>query len=170
MFDEVAKVKRIGIIVSILLASAAAPSFAKKAELSDADFAFEHVSCTGAENEIRVIVSGVKKSVGLVTVDLFPNREEGFLRGRGRIDQVKFAAKAPFTKLCLHAPESGLFALSAYHDENANGDFDKTGLGLPAEPWGISNNPKVRFAPPPVEKALFNVAAENGAHVNIDLN
>ncbi|WP_428407205.1 DUF2141 domain-containing protein [Hyphococcus sp.] len=162
--------KRIGIIASVALAAMAAPSFAKKAEITEADFTFDHVSCTGAENEIRVIISGLKKSSGLVTVDLFPNREEGFLRGRGRIDQVKFAAKAPVTKLCLHAPESGLFAMSAYHDENANGDFDKTGLGLPAEPWGISNNPKVVFAPPPVEKALFEVTAEGGARVNIELN
>lgn len=170
MFDEVAKVKSVGIIAAIFLAGAAAPAFAKKVELSETDFAFEHVSCTGAANEIRVLVTGVKKSVGLVTVDLFPNREEGFLRGRGRLDQVRFAAKAPVTKLCLHAPESGLFALSAYHDQNANGDFDKTGLGLPAEPWGISNNPKVVFAPPPVEKALFSVSADSAAHVNIDLN
>lgn len=170
MFDKEPKVKRIGIIAGMALASLAAPSSAKNADIEEPDFAFEHVSCTGAENEIRVIVSGVKKSAGLVTVDLFPNREEGFLRGRGRLDQVKFAAKAPETKLCIHAPESGLFAMSAYHDENANGDFDKTGLGLPAEAWGISNNPKVMFGPPPVEKALFDVNAETGAHVHIRLN
>ena len=162
--------KRIGIITSLLVVAAATSATAKKVEISDADFSFEHVSCSGADNEIRVLVTGVKKSVGLVTVDLFPNREENFLRGRGRIDQVKFAAKAPITKICLHAPESGLFALSAYHDENANGDFDKTGLGLPAEPWGISNNPKVVFAPPPVEKALVEVGAKTGAHVHINLN
>lgn len=162
--------KRIGIIATIVLAGAAAPSFAKKADVTEADFAFDHVSCTGGENEIRIIVSGVKKSAGLITVDLFPNKEENFLRGRGRIDQVKFAAKSPMTKLCLHAPESGKFALSAYHDENANGDFDKTGLGLPAEPWGISNNPRVTFGPPPVEKALIDVTAANGAHVVINLN
>ena len=163
--------KRIGIITGLLVGlTAAAPAVAKKAEVKEADFTFEHVSCTGADNEIRVLVTGIKKAAGLVTVDLFPNREEGFLRGRGRIKQVRFAAKAPATKICLTAPESGLFALSAYHDENANGDFDKTGLGLPAEPWGISNNPKVRFGPPPVEKALVEVTAEDGAHVHINLN
>ena len=64
----------------------------------------------------------------------------------------------------------GQFAMAVYHDENANGDFDKNGIGLPAEPWGISNNPKVRFGPPPVEKALFEVSAETGAKIVIDLN
>ncbi len=164
-------IKHFGIIVAAsLTAGAAAFADEKNDAADDAMFEFEHVSCTGAENEIRIVVSGIKHAQGLVTADLFPNNEEGFLRGRGRLLQVRFAAKAPQTKFCIKAPESGLFAMSAYHDQNANGDFDKNGLGLPAEPWGISNNPKVRFAPPPVTKALFEVSSEGGAKVEIDLN
>lgn len=161
--------KRIGIITAVMLAGAASASYAKNEALTEEDFAFEHVSCSGAENEIRILVTGVASSTGLVTADLYPNEQEGFLRGRGRLSQVRFAAKAPVTKFCVQAPEAGLFAMSAYHDENANTKFDKTGLGLPAEPWGISNNPKVRFGPPPVEKALFEVG-RGAAHVHIKLN
>lgn len=131
--------------------------------------AIDHVSCNGAAYEITVIIKGVKKAQGLVTVDLFANEQEGFLRGRGRIKQVKFAAKMPQTAFCLSAPEPGFWAMSAYHDRNANGKFDKTGLGLPAEPWGISNNPGAAFGPPPVEKAIFEVT-ETGATVEIKLN
>lgn len=161
--------KRIGIITAFMLAGAATSSLAKNNALSEDDFAFDHVSCTGEANEIRIVVTGVEQNAGLVTADLFPNKQDGFLRGRGRLSQVRFAAKAPVTKFCVRAPEAGLFAMSAYHDENANTKFDKTGLGLPAEPWGISNNPKVRFGPPAVEKALFEVG-ENPAHVHIKLN
>ncbi|MEO1136069.1 MAG: DUF2141 domain-containing protein [Pseudomonadota bacterium] len=161
--------KRIGIITALILAGAATTSLAKKKDLPEDAFVFDHVSCTGAANEIRIVVTGVEQSAGLVTADLFPNKQDGFLRGRGRLHQVRFAAKAPVTKFCIQAPEPGLFAMSAYHDENANTKFDKTGLGLPAEPWGISNNPKVRFGPPPVEKALFEVG-DNPARVHIKLN
>lgn len=132
-------------------------------------FVFEHVSCKNDPHEIKVVISGLERAEGLITVDLFPNKEDGFLRGRGRLKQVTFAAKAPVTKICLTAPEAGSFAMSAYHDKNANGDFDKTGLGLPDEPWGISNNPKIFFGPPPVEKALFEVT-QTGAEVEIKLN
>ncbi len=162
--------KRAVIFAAMMLTAGAGAVFADDAAVTEKDFDFEHVSCTGAENEIRVIVTGVKDSVGLITADLFPNKEEGFLRGRGRLKQVKYAAKSPMTKFCIDAPEAGLFAMSTYHDQNANGDFDKTAIGFPAEPWGISNNPKVRFAPPPVEKALFEVSQPTGAHVVINLN
>ncbi len=160
--------KRFGFVAAALL-SVTAAAHADNDAAADAMFDFEHVSCSGAENEIRIVIDGVKGAYGLITADLFPNREEGFLRGRGRIAQVKFAARAPQTKFCITAPEAGMFAMSAYHDKNANGGFDKNSLGLPAEPWGISNNPKIRLAPPNVDKALFEVTAETGAQVRIKL-
>lgn len=166
-----AKRNRLAAVAALAaFALAAGASQAKNAALSDEDFAFDHVSCNGAENQIRVVVTGVKESAGLITADLFPNREDGFLRKRGRLSQVKFAARAPMTKFCVEAPEPGQFAISIYHDRNANGDFDKNALGLPAEPWGLSNNPKVRFGPPAVTETLFEVSADQSAHVHIKLN
>ncbi|MEO1241411.1 MAG: DUF2141 domain-containing protein [Pseudomonadota bacterium] len=144
--------------------------FAGGANAADGDFDFEHVSCTGAENEIRIIVRDVEESVGLITADLYPNNNEAFLRGgEGRVKKVKYAARAPMTRFCMTTPESGDFAMAVYHDRNANGRFDKTGLGLPNEPWGISNNPRVRFAAPHVSRALFQVT-NAGATVDIKLN
>ena len=133
-----------------------------------AAYEFTHVSCKGEPHEIRIVVDGLKKSAGLITADLYPNKQDGFLMGRSRIKQVKFAAKAPQTRFCVTAPEDGDFAIAIYHDVNANGHFDKTGLGLPNEPWGLSMNPRVRFAPPHVSKTLFPVT-ESGAKVTINL-
>ena len=147
----------------IMLASAANIASAN----ADA-FDFTHVSCNGAKNEIKVIINGVKDSVGLMSAELYPNDQEVFLKGEGRIKQVKFAARAPITQFCIIAPEAGAFAIAVYHDRNANGRFDKTGIGMPNEPWGISNNPKVRFSAPPVTKALFDVS-QDGAKLEIKL-
>ena len=79
-------VKRTGIIISAALIGSASlvlgagAALAKKAKaVSTDDFSFTHVSCTGDTNEIRVIVTGVKRPQGLITADLFPNREENFL-------------------------------------------------------------------------------------------
>lgn len=127
-----------------------------------------HVSCKGEPREILVRVVNVKKSVGLMTLELYRSDPDGFLNKRGREFRQRFAAKAPATEVCIHAPAAGQWALVAYHDENANTKFDKSAFGLPAEPYGVSQNPKIRLAPPPIEKALFEVA-ETGATVEIKL-
>ncbi len=141
-----------------------------KADLDPTLFDFDHVSCNGAANEIRIVIDGLKESIGLVTIDLYVNDNDGFLKRAGRVAQRRAAAKAPFTSLCIAAPEPGDYAIAVYHDENANKTFDKGAFGLPAEPWGISNNPKIRFGPPHVEEALFPVDANGGAKVVIKLN
>lgn len=127
-----------------------------------------HVSCKGEPREIVVRIVNVKESVGLMTVELYRNDPDGFLNKRGREFRMRFAARAPATEVCVHAPSAGLWAMVAYHDENANTKFDKGALGLPVEPYGVSQNPKIRLAPPPIEKALFEVA-ESGASVEIKL-
>ncbi len=163
MFSSIQKLLIGGAVVVALTAGASA----KKTEDPE-KFHFEHVSCNGADNQIRLVVMGVKRNAGRITADLYPNQEDGFLKKRGRLTQVKFAAKSPVTSFCIIAPSAGSFAIAVYHDENANDGFDKGPLGMPAEPWGISNNPKVRFSPPPVEKALFEVN-HTGAEVEIKL-
>lgn len=135
---------------------------------AEAKFDFEHVSCRGQPFEIRIVIEGVKKNEGLMTADLYPNDQEHFLKGDGRVKLVRYAAKAPATKFCVTAPGPGMFAMAVYHDRNANTDFDKTGMGLPDEPWGISNNPRALFGPPPIEKALFEVT-QDGATLAIKL-
>ena len=116
----------------------------------------DHMSCTGAPNEIRLAVSNVKESVGLITVELYADDQENFLKREGRVGRFQFAARAPQTKICIHAPETGYYAIGIYHDENANNRIDKGAFGIPVEPYGVSNNPRMRFAAPTVEESRFH--------------
>ena len=153
-------------VIALLLATTV-PSFADDtAEMPQ----IEHVSCIGGANEVKIVIKGIKESAGLVVADLYRNDKEGFLKRAGRVAQVRFAAKSPETKFCMRAPEPGLYAMAVYHDENANKTFDRRAFGLPAEPWGISNDPVIRFGPPDIEDTLFDVAKEHGAFVEIDIN
>lgn len=156
--------------VALFLKSAVLAGFAAAAYADDTAVAeLNHASCTGAPNEIRIVVRNVRKSVGLMTADLYRNEESGFLHKKGRIRQVRFAAKAPVTAFCLDAPRADVYAVSVYHDKNANQAFDKNPLGLPAEPFGVSNNPPMRLGPPKMADALFDVGAD-GATIEIELN
>lgn len=130
--------------------------------------AFAHVSCKGAPNEIRVTIKNVKKSAGLMTAELYRNEPDHFLKKTGREFRVRFAAKAPLTQFCVTAPAAGKYAIVAYHDRNANLKFDKNPFGLPAEPYGVSQNPTIRLAPPPIEETLVDVDGA-GAAIEIRL-
>lgn len=142
-------------------------SFSAQSEEAATD-SFTHVSCRNQPNEIRITIDRVRESVGLMVADLYPNKQEGFLKSAGRLKQIKFAARTPITQFCISAPTSGEYAVAIYHDKNANAKFDKGPLGIPAEPWGISNNPKIRFKAPPVTKTVFSVP-EEGTSITIRL-
>ena len=143
-----------------LLALASVAGATAKDSIPAGDVAsLTHMSCQGAPNEIKVIVRGVKKSQGLITADLYANTEEGFLKKAGRVGRISVAAKSPTTVFCLAAPSADPHAVAVYQDKNANKKFDKNGLGLPDEPYGVSNNPKMRFGPPKASESVVPVDA-----------
>ncbi len=127
-------------------------------EAADAEPTIDYPSCTGGDFEIRVRVENVKVSAGLLVAELYPNKIEGFLSGASRLSILRLAAHAPMTAFCIFAPQPGKYALSVYQDENANTDFDRNFLGLPKEPWALSNNPRVTLKGPHLKDALFEVA------------
>jgi len=51
---------------------------------------------------------------------------------------------------------SGDYAVSLFHDENANGRLDRL-AGIPTEGVGFSNNPRLLFGPPRFVQARFTL-------------
>lgn len=55
----------------------------------------------------------------------------------------------------------GDYAVKMFHDENRNGNLDKTGFGTPTEEYGFSNNVRSSFGMPKYEKAKFTLDSPN---------
>ena len=51
----------------------------------------------------------------------------------------------------------GEYAVSVYHDENANGVMDKNMFGIPSEDYAASNNAKGVMGPPKYADAKFKI-------------
>ncbi len=49
----------------------------------------------------------------------------------------------------------GDYSLAVYHDRNGNGRLDRKIFGLPAEPYGFSNDVRIRFGPPSWKATRF---------------
>ena len=118
----------------------------------------EQASCAlNGEYDIEIRVENLRSSEGLLTVELYNDDPEGFIKKSGRLHRDRIAIEGSGNIACLSAPGPGTYAVVLYHDENANEKFDKGFLGIPVEGFGISRNPPIGFSKPPLEEAAFTL-------------
>ncbi len=61
------------------------------------------------------------------------------------------------------------YAVAVLEDLNRNGKMDFTFVGLPKEPWGVSNNaPMQTFGPPSFEDSLFQLSTNMSIQVKLN--
>lgn len=137
--------------ISALAALAALPGLASPALAASAD------DCEGRESQTRLVVqvAGVRAAQGETAITLYPDDPKRFLAPHAKLARVRAVAQAPVTAACFWLPAPGFYAVAAYHDQNANHDFDRTFLGLPAEGFAFSNDPPTPTALPPFKAVRF---------------
>ena len=138
----------VSLILGIALLAASLPLAARGGAGKDA-----------ATSTVIVHVTGIRNAKGKIGVALFANAN-GFPEEVGKsaaqkwvpIESQSLDAEAIFE----HVPP-GVYAVTALHDENANGKLDKGRLGIPREGYGVSNNPPKRMRPPRFDEAKITV-------------
>ena len=115
--------------------------------------------CTGPPGPVRlyVDVDNVRSSTGLVAVTLYADDPSRFLRRRGSLYVGRVPARAGTTRVCIHLPATGVFALGVYHDADADRRFDRNAIGLPAEGYGFSNDAPTLFGLPSFRSVRLQV-------------
>jgi uncharacterized protein (DUF2141 family) len=107
-------------------------------------------ACEGPPGPVKLFVNleGVRSAKGLVAVTVYGDERKRFLAKQGAIYVGRVAAKPGRTRMCLHLPKAGYYALAAYHDVDGDQSFDRTRVGLPAEAYGFSRNAATLFGLP----------------------
>ena len=108
---------------------------------------------------VTVHVTGARNAKGKIRATLFrdakgfPNdASQAVSTQGGDIDPQTSSAQIEFTDL-----RPGNYAVSVFHDENANQKIDKNFVGVPKEGYGASNNPKKKMGPPNFEETKFQL-------------
>ena len=116
--------------------------------------------CTGPASPIRLFVDveGVRSDRGQIAVTLYADDRKQFLAKKGSLYTGRVASRTPMTRVCIHLPAPGTYALAVYHDEDGNQRFNRTGIGFPAEAYGFSNNPGTLFGLPSFSSVRFTVS------------
>lgn len=127
----------------LIAAAAALAAASAPAASAEAAPATPPPGCTGPASAtwLNVVVDDVRDSQGLIAVTLYADDSSKFLVRHGSLYVGRVPAQAGTTRACIFVPKPGVYALALYHDSNANGSFDRTAMGLPAEGFGFSNNP-----------------------------
>lgn len=115
--------------------------------------------CAGPASNFWVIVNaeGLRSSKGLLAVTVYADNSRKFLAKKGSLYVARVEASSGTMRACIHLPGPGVYALAVYHDENADRKFDRTGIGLPAEGYGFSNNPSTIAGLPAFRSVRLNV-------------
>jgi len=108
--------------------------------------------------KVTLNITKTRNSTGNICLSVF-NKAEGW----------PSSADAAIIKRCVPAvvdsqlidlglPANGRYAIAVFHDENTNGDIDKTGgLGIPKEGFGFSSNPPLKIGAPSFDEVAISV-------------
>ncbi len=113
-----------------------------------------HPSATGT---IMVKIDGISSDEGTLVIGLFDNKDDF------NISPIKYFREAAQGRRSVEVVFRGIpynfYAISVYQDLNDNGKLDKNFIGIPTEPYGFSNNPRI-VTGPSFEKSLFELKKE----------
>lgn len=108
--------------------------------------------------ELTVLIDNVADDTGQVLVGLF-DKAESFPKALLRGERVSASARdaSGRVKVVFSGLAPGRYALSAFHDRDANGQLNSNMMGLPTEPYGFSRDARGNFGPPAFSDAALDV-------------
>ena len=114
---------------------------------------------------IKVKVQNIKNRQGIVYVALCNNADE-FMTEKYKELTGRVSANGDvlvdFTKI-----PQGKYAIRVYQDNDRSGDLTTSFIGIPEEPFGFSNNPRIKMGPPSFEVASFDFKADVNLTINL---
>lgn len=114
-------------------------------------------SYLGAQDcKLKVKVNNLTVSEGKIAIGLFSNPESFPKRDSGVLGASLFI-RDTLVEHVFYNLKAGVYALAVYHDENSNGELDRSFLGWPVEDYVFSNFAEGSFGPPSFEDASFNL-------------
>jgi uncharacterized protein (DUF2141 family) len=118
---------------------------------------------SNTQSNLKVVVKGIQTEKGNIVVEVF-NSKGTFLKKSIHLKTIK--AKGKSIDCSFELPE-GHYAITAYHDINSNKILDKTFIGLPNEPYGLSNNFRPTISVPTFDDCKVKV--ENQTTITVRL-
>lgn len=118
----------------------------------------------GAQNSVAVTITGFDSNEGNAKIGLY-NSKAHFLKSTFK--SVTKPIRNGEVVITFEDIPEGTYAVSVFHDEDADNEFDMYFGFLPAEDYGNSNNVLNPFGPPKWEDAAFEI--KEGKDITLEI-
>jgi len=108
------------------------------------------------ESELTVVIANLRSGDGQIRIALWDDPET-FATDDTALAEANQAARQGEVRITIQGLPPGRYAVIGYHDENGNGGFDQTWIGLPDEGLGFSNGAWIGFGAPSFEEAAVEI-------------
>lgn len=109
---------------------------------------------------LRIQISNIEKVKGHILIAIY-DQEGGFPEAGGALKGKTIKVDhQPNMQVEINDLSYGQYAIAVFHDLNNNQKLDKNFLGIPTEPYGFSNNPKVKWSAPTFQDAHFEFSPQ----------
>ena len=117
---------------------------------------------------VNVRFTGIKPEAGTLSISLCTREEVPKISQGGCSHNAQIPAKEGAQH--TFTPDApGVYVISVYHDDNANGRLDFDDQGVPFEAIGNSRNAVGEFGPPTFDQTKFEVRPQSQAEQTISL-
>jgi uncharacterized protein (DUF2141 family) len=118
----------------------------------------------------QFLVKGLKVKESNIYVAVFES-EAGFPKAELSNKTIVVPASQDRISFSLELPCGQPLAIAVFQDIDGNGVLSKNQFGIPAEPYGFSNNARSNFGPPSFSQAAFvvNQTGDDAETIEISL-
>ncbi len=118
-------------------------------------------------SEIVVRVKGVSSNKGYINIAIFDNQKH-FLKYEKAYKTAYLKSQKQLVYIFKNIPQ-GEYAITVYHDINANKKLDRNFIGFPAEDYGFANSHSTPFGRPVFDDYSFNLKSHHQLTFSINL-
>lgn len=116
---------------------------------------------------LTVYVEGVNAQGGNVAVMVFRSAKGWPEKNDDAYRAIVLPAHPGTMVVTVKDLPEGEYAIAVGHDVNLDRKVDRNWLGKPTEQWGMSNNPHPKLKTPEFAKARFELAGDEGIHIEM---
>ncbi len=121
---------------------------------------------SSGEASLAVTITGIKSARGVVRLAVCPPRA-GFPEcGSNVVMESNLSIRGGTAQTVLAGLAPGTYAISVFHDANANGKLD-TFAGIPREGYGFSTNPGFKPRAPRFEEAQIALQGSGATEIRL---